>query len=59
MGKVWSGRLALVDTMEDFIVDALGAGIACTIGYISLKYKKGWLDDLLLKRIKKSRKGEK
>lgn len=52
------GRLALVDTMEDLLVDTIGAFVACTIGYISLKYKKGWLDDMLFKRIKKTRKGE-
>ena len=43
------GREALKDTMEDLTVDVLGAFIASTIGYISLKYKKGWLDDLRIK----------
>lgn len=43
------GRAALADTMEDLIVDSIGAFIMATIGYISLKYKKGWIDKLLLK----------
>lgn len=54
------GRLALVDTMEDLIVDTIGAFVACSIGYISLKYKKGWLDNMLFRRMKKNskKKGE-
>ncbi len=43
------GREALEDTMEDLIVDGAGAFIASGIGYISLKYKKGWLNDLRIK----------
>ena len=43
------GKEALQDTMEDLIVDAVGAFSASTIGYISLKYKKGWLNDLRIK----------
>lgn len=43
------GRTALEDTMEDLIVDAVGAFTASSIGYISLKYKKGWLNDLRIK----------
>lgn len=43
------GRAALSDTMEDLIVDAIGAFIMSVIGYISLKYKKGWIDKLLIK----------
>ena len=43
------GRDALEDTMEDLIVDAIGAFVASGIGYISLKYKKGWLNDLVIK----------
>ena len=44
------GRFALKDSMKDLIVDALGAFIMSLIGYISLKYKKGWVDQLLLKK---------
>lgn len=43
------GRAALADTMEDLIVDSIGAYVMATIGYISLKYKKGWIDKLLIK----------
>lgn len=43
------GRAALTDTMEDLIVDSIGAYVMATIGYISLKYKKGWIDKLLIK----------
>ena len=43
------GRAALTDTMEDLIVDCIGAFTMSTIGYISLKYKKGWIEKLLIK----------
>ena len=49
------GRLALADTMEDLIVDGIGAFAISVIGYISLKYNKGWVEKLMLKR-KKSKK---
>lgn len=49
MGWSLFGREALSDTMEDLIVDSIGAFVMCLIGYISLKYKKGWIDKLLLK----------
>ncbi len=43
------GRLALSDTMKDIIVDCLGALFMSIIGYISLKYKKGWLDSFTIR----------
>lgn len=43
------GREALKDTMEDLMVDVVGAFVASGIGYVSLKYKKGWIDDLRIK----------
>lgn len=43
------GREAIEDTMEDLIVDSVGAFVASTIGYISLKYKKGWMNELRIK----------
>lgn len=43
------GREALEDTMEDLMVDVSGAFIASGVGYVSLKYKKGWIDDLRIK----------
>ena len=48
-GEALIGRAALVDTMKDLIVDALGAFIMSIIGYISLKYKKGWIEKLQVK----------
>lgn len=46
------GRAALVDTMVDLFVDAVGALIMSVIGYISLKYNKGWIEKLQV-RVKK------
>ncbi len=48
-GSLLSGRLAVVDTMQDLIVDSIGAFVMSFIGYISLKYKKGWIEKLLIK----------
>ena len=45
-GTPLAGRMALMDTMKDLILDALGALLTCIIGYISLKYKKGWIEKL-------------
>ncbi len=42
------GRAALCDTMKDLIVDSIGALVTSIMGYISLKYKKGWIDKLLI-----------
>ncbi len=44
------GRAALIDTMKDLIVDGLGAFIMCVIGYISIVGRKGWIEDLMLKK---------
>lgn len=49
-GELLLGRDALQDTMEDLIVDGIGALIISVIGYISLKYHKGWIEKLILKR---------
>lgn len=51
-GVALVGRAALVDTMEDLIVDSIGAFVIACIGYISSKYKKGWLESLLITRKK-------
>lgn len=48
------GREAVVDTMKDLIVDAVGAFVISVIGYISLKYEKGWIEKLQIKRLKKT-----
>ncbi|HIR56677.1 MAG TPA: hypothetical protein IAA54_03330 [Candidatus Gallacutalibacter pullicola] len=45
-----TGHDALSDTMKDLIVDMVGAGTTSIIGYISLKYKKGWIEKLQLRR---------
>ncbi|MEF9959421.1 MAG: hypothetical protein RR448_06790 [Niameybacter sp.] len=47
-GEQLIGRMALMDTMKDLIVDAVGAVVISIIGYISLKYQKGWVENLLL-----------
>lgn len=52
------GKEALEDTMEDLIVDTASAFVASTIGYISLKYKKGWMNDLRI-RFKKNKDEDK
>ena len=51
-GTLLIGRAALNDTMVDLIVDALGAFTMAAIGYISLKFNKGWIDKLLFKKKK-------
>lgn len=50
------GREALMDTMKDLIVDSIGAGIVTLMGYISLKYKKGWVESwqLIIHKDKKN-----
>lgn len=52
-GTPMVGRMALADTMKDLIVDTLGALATSIIGYISLKYKKGWLESFEVTRNKK------
>ncbi len=37
------GREALIDTMTDIAIDALGAVMVSAAGYVSLKLNKGWL----------------
>ena len=43
------GRDAISDTMEDIIVDSVGALVASTIGYISIKYKFTFLNKIKIK----------
>lgn len=47
-GAGFIGRAAVMDTMKDLIVDAVGAFVMAVIGYVSIKYKKGWVEKLLL-----------
>ena len=49
-GEPLIGREALKDTMGDLIVDALGAFAMAVIGYISLKFHKGWVERMLVRR---------
>lgn len=51
-GSELVGRAALSDTMVDLIVDCLGALVITISGYLSMVYKTGWLERLLLKRKK-------
>ena len=46
------GRFALKDTMKDLIVDALGEFVVSLIGFIYLKYKKGWLKKIIIHNYK-------
>lgn len=52
-GQALIGRAALVDTMTDLIVDSIGAAAISFVGYVSLKFKKGWVEKLLLSVHKK------
>lgn len=51
-GELLVGRPALLDTMKDLITDIIGAGVMAVVGYISLKYDKGWMEKMLLRRTK-------
>ncbi len=48
-GTALVGQVALADTMKDLIVDAVGGLVMSIIGYISLKYKKGWTEQMLVR----------
>ena len=49
-GQALVGRQALVNTMNDLIVDAAGAIIMSAAGYVSVKHRKGWIPRMLVKR---------
>jgi len=57
-GILLQGQNALTDTMEDIIVDGIGALAASTIGYISIKYKSNFLNKLKIKIRKKEQTNE-
>lgn len=46
------GRVALVDTMKDLIVDIAGAFVISFAGFISIKYKKVWIERFIFKKVK-------
>ncbi|MCL2159906.1 MAG: hypothetical protein FWH48_10900 [Oscillospiraceae bacterium] len=48
-GELLCGQAALADTMKDMIVDAIGAFAVSAVGYVSLRYNKGWLERLHIK----------
>ena len=55
-GTVLVGHAALVDTMEDIIIDAVGGFAASVIGYISLKHKRnGWFQSFWKQKHKRRR----
>ena len=57
-GELLEGKDALKDTMEDLMVDGLGAFAASTVGYLLLKNnQKGWIKSILIHK-KKDKKGE-
>ena len=47
-GTVLMGHAALRDTMKDLFIDGCGALVTAMLGFISLKYKKGWIERLLV-----------
>jgi len=49
-GQALMGQGALMDTMKDLIVDSAGAFVMSVVGYISLKYQKGWLEKFQVRR---------
>lgn len=55
-GTLLVGRAAISDTMKDLVVDAVGALGTSIMGYISLKFKKGWLERFEVTRLVRSRK---
>lgn len=58
-GTLLVGRLAVKDTMGDLIVDACGALVISLAGFVSLKYKKGWIEKFFFRKIKKTARRKK
>ena len=50
-GTVFVGHAALADTMEDLMVDTLGAGIVCLINYAILKINRNWINQFRFKAL--------
>ncbi len=44
------GREALMDTMEDLIVDTIGALVISVFSYISIKHNRSWIDMFIIKK---------
>ena len=49
-GMAFHGRAALCDTMQDLMINAVGALFTSAVGFISLKYKKGWVEKVMLRQ---------
>lgn len=52
-GEMLIGQKALADTMKDLIVDCIGAFVISAIGFVSLKYQKGWVEKMQISVSKK------
>lgn len=52
------GRDALKDTMDDLIVDGIGAFVASSIGYLSLKKQPAWIKKVLIRKKKEERNSD-
>ena len=48
-GEALVGQAALADTMKDLIADSLGAIAMSVVGYVSMKHKTGWLENMQIK----------
>ena len=48
-GEALVGAAALADTMKDLIVDALGALAISIAGYVQMKRKDGWLENMQIR----------
>lgn len=51
-GTQLAGRAALSDTMQDLMVDCLGAFVSTSVGYIAMKVDNKWLKNMQLKKEK-------
>ncbi|MCI5774723.1 MAG: hypothetical protein MR210_09190 [Erysipelotrichaceae bacterium] len=49
-GTQFIGRAALTDTMQDLIVDCIGAFVATSLGYLAMKFDSKWLKNMQLKK---------
>lgn len=50
-GVLLIGKDALLDTMNDFIVNTIGAMAVSVFGYIALKYDKPWIHHLIITKV--------
>jgi len=57
-GTLLIGRKALEDTMYDLIIDSISAFAVSSMGYVSLIFKKGWIEKLLLRSKGKTKQPE-